>query len=232
MFDTLIESKHKGKKSVGETFLSLAIHGLLILLAVKLTAGAVEKAKDLNADTNMVFLKPPPPPPPPPEQPPPDVVVSANPPPQGFQTVLPPDQIPTEIPPVDLNQKPFDPRDFSGKGVEGGIAAGVVGGTGKVDIENTVVQATAADEVPVLVSAGPKMVPPGLQGVPGRVEAEFIVDTAGHAEPSSWHIISSTNKLFEEPARAMIMKSVFKPGKVAGRAVRVQVRQAIAFQAQ
>ncbi|HET8650755.1 MAG TPA: energy transducer TonB [Gemmatimonadales bacterium] len=232
MFDTLIESKHKGKKSVGETFLSLAIHGLLILLAVKLTAGAVEKAKDLNADTNMVFLKPPPPPPPPPEQPPPDVVVSANPPPQGFQTVLPPDQIPTEIPPVDLNQKPFDPRDFSGKGVEGGIAAGVVGGTGKVDIENTVVQATAADEVPLMVSPGPQVVPPGLQGVPGQVVAKYIVDTTGHAEPSSWQIISSTNKLFEEPARTMIMKSVFKPGKVAGRPVRVQVQQAISFRAQ
>ena len=232
MFDNLIESTHKGQKSVGQTFLSLAIHGLLIFAAVKVTAGAVEKAAKAPVDTNLVFLKPPPPPPPPVNQPPPEAVVAANPPPQGFQTVLPPDQIPDKIPPVNLNQKPFDPRDFSGKGVEGGIATGVVGGTGPVDLEHDVIQASEADEVPVLISPGPQVVPPGLSGVPGRVVAKFVVDTSGHAESSSWQVVSSTNKLFEEPARSMIMKSVFKPGKVGGQKIRVLVQQSIAFQAQ
>ena len=31
-------------------------------------------------------------------------MVSANPPPQGFQVITPPDNIPTEIPPVNLNE--------------------------------------------------------------------------------------------------------------------------------
>ena len=43
-----------------------------------------------------------------------------------------PTDIPKDIPPIDLNEKPFDPKDFTGKGVEGGIATGVVGGVGPV----------------------------------------------------------------------------------------------------
>jgi hypothetical protein len=59
--------------------------------------------------------------------------------------------------------------------------------------------------------------------------AQFIVDPTGHAEPSSFRIISSTNKLFEESARETILKSVFRPGRVRGQAVRVIVQQAVAF---
>ena len=135
MFENLIESKPKAKKSIGQSFVSLLVHGAVIFAAVKVTAGAAETIKDIVADTTMVFLKPPPPPPPPPDQPPPDVVVAANPPPKGFQTVVAPTDIPKDIPPIDLNEKPFDPKDFTGKGVEGGIAAGIAGGTGPVSGE-------------------------------------------------------------------------------------------------
>ena len=132
MFENLIESKPKAKKSIGQTFVSLLVHAAVIFAAVKVTTGAAETIKDIVADTTMVFLKPPPPPPPPPDQPPPDVVVAQNPPPKGFQTVVAPTDIPKDIPPIDLNEKPFDPKDFTGKGIEGGIAAGIVGGTGPV----------------------------------------------------------------------------------------------------
>ena len=108
------------------------MHAAVIFAAVKVTTGAAEGIKKIVADTTMVFLKPPPPPPPPPDQPPPDVIVSQNPPPKGFQTVVAPTDIPKDIPPIDLDEKPFDPKDFTGKGVEGGIAAGIVGGTGPV----------------------------------------------------------------------------------------------------
>ncbi len=99
----------------------------------------------------MVFLEPPKAPEPPPEQPPPEAVVAANPPPQGFQVVTPPADIPTEIPPVNLNEK-FDPRDFTGKGVEGGIGTGVVGGTGPV-LEGEVFLAAEVDETPQVMPA-------------------------------------------------------------------------------
>ena len=133
MFENLIESSNKGTKSLGQSILSLIIHGVVIFAAIEATKGAAEEIKQRVIDTTLVFLKPPEPTPPPPPPPPQDVVVSANPPPKGFQTVVPPDIIPKDIPPVDLSAKPFDPKDFSGKGVEGGISAGIEGGTGHGD---------------------------------------------------------------------------------------------------
>src|SRR5512134_3584577 len=101
VFENLIESGRKPKASLGQQVVSLAIHAGILFGAVKATQGAAEVIRDIAVDTTMVFLKPPeaPPPPPQPEQ----VVVTANPPPQGFQVVMPPDNIPTEIPPVNLN---------------------------------------------------------------------------------------------------------------------------------
>ena len=72
--------------------------------------------------------------PPPPEDkpPPPPEIVAAPPPPKGFQVLTAPIKIPDVLPEIDLSKKMTDEADFSGKGVAGGIAKGVVGGTGPV----------------------------------------------------------------------------------------------------
>ncbi len=235
MFENLIESNRKTQNSLGQQAVSFMVHGLLIVGAIKATQGAAEVVRDIVVDTTMVFLKPPePPPPPPPEQVPQNVVVTANPPPQGFQIVTPPDNIPTEIPPVNLNER-FDPRDFTGKGVEGGIATGVVGGTGPVPIEGEVFLAAEVDETPA-VEAGSVCLgkyPPVMQsaGIPGKVVLQFVVNTDGKVDPSSIKVVSSTHKAFEEPAKAGITGSSchFRAGKSRGQPVRVLVQQAVSF---
>jgi TonB family protein len=229
VFDNLIESKAKRKNPVKQMVTSLIIHGLIIFLAVKATQGIAEAAAEKPVDTTMVFLKAPetPPPPPPPPQ---DVVVSANPPPKGFQTVVAPTDIPKDIPPVDLNQKPFDPRDFTGKGVEGGVATGIVGGTGPVDVGSVVVTSAEADDPPQMITPGPLRTPSGFEGVPGKVVISFIVDTLGRAEPGSVKVQSSTNKVFEEPAKDVILKAKLKPGRNGGKTVRVLVQLPVVFQ--
>lgn len=228
MFETLIESKPKKLKTFKQQVISVVLHVVLGYAAIKATSGAAETMKAILQDTTMVFLKPPEPPPPPPDTPPPEAIVSANPPPLGFQTVMPPVDIPKEIPPVNLNER-FNAADFSGKGVEGGIATGAVGGTGPVTGE-TFLEAQVDDPVQPINQPKPRY-PPVLQqaGVTGRVEIQYVVDTLGHAEPSSWKVIRSTNKAFEEPARESIMKSVFKPARIKGAAVRQLVQQAITF---
>ncbi|MEP7324923.1 MAG: energy transducer TonB [Gemmatimonadota bacterium] len=228
MFDTLIESKPKKQRTAGQTVFSLVIHALLIAAAVKVTAGAAEKVSDALADTTMVFLEPPKDTPPP-VTPPPDQIVAVNPPPKGFQTVIAPTDIPKEIPPVDLNQRALDPRDFTGKGVEGGIAAGVVGGTGPV-IGETFLEAQV-DDPPQLISSGPQLFPPAMRaaGIPGKVTMQFVVDVTGHVEPGSLKVLSSSHPAFVEPTKQMLLKSLFKPGKVHGEAVRVLVQQVINF---
>ena len=232
MFENLIESKRKKQKSLGQSITSVIIHIIVIFAAVKATSGAAETLKQVIQDTTMVFLEPPKAPEPPPEQPPPEAVVAANPPPQGFQVVTPPADIPTEIPPVNLNEK-FDPRDFTGKGVEGGIGTGVVGGTGPV-LEGEVFLAAEVDETPQAMNEGgactPKF-PPVMQsaGIPGRVVMQFVVNTDGKVDPGSLKVMNSTHKAFEDPAKDALMKCPFKPGRSRGQPVRVLVQQAITF---
>jgi len=227
VFEILVESKPAKQRTAGQFATSVVVHVLLITGAVMATKGAAEVVRDRNADTTLVFLEPPKAAPPP-ETPPPDAIVSANPPPKGFQTVVAIQDIPKEIPPINLNER-FDPKDFTGSGVQGGIAAGVVGGSGPVTGE-TYLEAQV-DDPPDLISAGPRRYPPVLEraGIGGRVVAQFVVDTTGHPETNGFKVISSTNPAFNEPAREMIMKSVFRPGKVRGQAVRVQVQQAVSF---
>jgi periplasmic protein TonB len=229
VFENLIESKQASKRSVGQTALSVLLHAALIIGAVKATQGMAETIKNRPVDTTMVFLKPPEPPKPPPEQPPPDVVVAANPPPKGFQTVVAPTDIPKDIPPVDLNEKPFDPRDFTGKGVEGGVGQGVVGGTGPVSGE-VFLEAQIDDPVQPISIPNPRY-PPVLQsaGISGSVDLQYVVDTTGHAEPNSFKVIKTSHPAFSEPAQEAIRKGVFKPAKLKGRPVRQLVQQRISF---
>jgi len=226
VFEVLVESKPKKQRTVGQLLTSLVVHVLLITGAVMATKGAAEVVRERLQDTTLVFLEPPKAPPP--ETPPPDAIVSANPPPKGFQTVVAVQDIPTEIPPVNLNDR-FDPKDFTGSGVQGGVATGIVGGTGPVTGE-TYLEAQV-DDPPTVISTGPLRYPPVLEraGIGGRVVMQFVVDTTGHAEAAGFKILSSTNTAFNEPAREVIMKSVFRPGRVRGQPVRVQVQQVISF---
>jgi TonB family protein len=229
MFENLIESKPRKFRSFGQSAVSLVLHVLFVFAAIKATAGAAESLKEILQDTTMVFLKPPDPPPPPPDVPPPEAVVTAQPPPMGFQTVMPPTEIPKDIPPVNLTER-FDAKDFSGKGVEGGIASGVVGGTGPVSTTETFVEAEVDDPVRPINQVKPKY-PPVLQqaGIAGSVDVQYVVDTLGKAEPASWKVMRSTNKAFEDPAKEAIVASTYKPARIRGQAVRQLVQQRISF---
>src|SRR5688572_22059771 len=109
MFENLVESQVKRQRSWGQSVLSVVVHAAVIFGAVKATQGVAETIRERPIDTTMVFLKPPEPAPPPPE-PPQEVIITVNPPPKGFQTVIAPTDIPKEIPPIDLNERPFDPK--------------------------------------------------------------------------------------------------------------------------
>jgi TonB family protein len=207
----------------------LVIHGVLIYGAVMATMKGQQAIQQVAMDTTMVFLdteeekqeeKP--------QEP---QLASLTPPPQGFQTVVIITEIPTEIPPVNLNER-FDPRDYSGTGVEGGIAQGIVGGTGPVptDLQQVFVEAVV-DEPPIRLSGPLPVYPPLLKdaGIEGHVIIEVVIGMDGHPEPDSFRIIESTNKAFEKAARDAVMGSLYRPGRMRGQAVRVLVRQPVNF---
>ena len=221
MFDHLIESNRKPdrKKAFGLGFVSTVGHGLLVILAVIATITAGQASDDMVVDTMMVFMnqqeeKRP-------EEQPPVLEIPQL---KGFQTVVAPTDIPTNIPPINLQER-FDPKDYTGTGVEGGIGTGIVPSSDQVFMESVV------EERPEVLS-GPALQYPDLlrqAGVQGRVLVQAIIDTSGRAEPASVKVIQSPNPGFDQPARTYVLRALFRPARVHGRAVRVLVNLPIDF---
>jgi protein TonB len=213
VFETLIESKKKtDKKFFGLGFVSLTLHAALIGAAIIATVKAGQSDTKVRVDTTMVLLQ---------EQqqkPPEQQPVQLDIPLKGFQTVVAPTVIPTDIPPIDLNQK-FNAADYSGSGVEGGLASGAVP-TGDVYLESLV------EEKPSVLSATPATFPEILKtaGIQGRVLLQAIIDTSGRAEPNSVKILQSPNPGFDQGSRNYVLHALFRPARVHGRAVRVLIQ--------
>jgi len=230
LFDTLIASAPKDRavgKSVMSSFGSLVVHGAFVTAGVLATMGAADAVRDVvHVDTSLVFLTEP-------ERelerPEPPRIASLNPPPKGFQTVVAPVEIPTEIPPVEVDAA-FDVRNYTGQGVEGGVFSGVEGGTGPVDLTQIFAEAMV-DEIPERLSGPPLKYPEILRraNITGSVLLQFVIRADGLVERSSIQVLESTHNGFESPAIRAVADSRFRPGKVRGTAVRVSVTQRISF---
>lgn len=234
MFDVLVESNRKGRRDVkgvlGGLFFSTTAQVALITAAIYVTAKGVQQVtEEQRMDTIMLTLDEPEPEPEQEDEPPP-VVTSLAPPPKGFQVLTAPVDIPTEIPPVNLEER-FDPRDYSGVGVEGGIFSGVEGGTGPVVDPTQVFEQAVVDEKPERVSCPPPEYPRMMQqaSIEGQVTLQFVVEADGHVAEDNIQVLGSTHRAFEGPAKEMINKCLFRPGRVRGSAVRVLVQMPIAF---
>jgi len=221
VFDNLIESKRKknSKRVFGVGAVSLVVHTVVIAGAVYATLSAGETDNSVKVDTAMVFMDQPKQEKPPEQQP-----VQLDVPLKGFQTVVAPDVIPTNIPPVNL-QEHFDPKDYSGTGVEGGVS------TGMVPIGNEVFMEAIVEEKPAVLS-GPTLQYPELlrqAQIQGRVLVQAIIDTLGRAEPPSVKVLQSPNPGFDQSAKSYVAKALFRPARVHGRAVRVLIQIPIDF---
>ena len=200
--------------------LSLVVHGSVIGGAIFATLSTHHSATMTQLDTAIVYL--------PPQEPqhatppPPELQIPLK----GFQTVAVPEVLPTTIPPVNL-QEQFDPKDFSGVGVEGGTATGVTPSADQVFSTGEV------DQLPALLSAPPldREYPALLRqaGITGRVVLQAVIDTSGLAEPASIQVIQSANAGFNDAAKRWIARALFRPARKSGRAVRVLIRQALDY---
>ncbi len=215
MFDVLIESKKSSQtgRLAGTSVASIIFHTLVIGGAVWATLSAGQTDDSLKVDTAMVYINP--------EQKQPD----QPPPPQldvqfkGFQTVVAPTDIPTNIPPVNL-QEHFDPKDFTGVGVEGGV------GNGIVPSGDAVLSVDVVQEKPERLAGPVPVYPPLLQqaGIEGVVMVQAIIDTMGRVEPNSLKVTQTANPGFNESAKQTVLKSLFRPARVYGKAVRVLIQ--------
>ena len=232
MFNNLIESKPQKRGGFGGTFVSVALHAIIITLAVYVTAHAGQKIVEKSRQEDVVFAKPTEPKPPPPDEPkaPPPDVVAAPPPPKGFQVLTAPINIPDKIPDVDLSKAVTDEKDFSGKGVAGGKANGVVGGVAQpTDQPYFEFQV----EKPALQRDGnPNPKYPSMletSRVEGEVLAQFVVDTLGKADMSTFKVLQASNDLFASSLKTTLPQWRFFPAEAGGHKVKQIVQLPLKF---
>jgi periplasmic protein TonB len=257
----LLESNpDKKKRSVGGTILSVALHLVIIFLAIFATARAGVRRAEKPKQENVRFVdvkkpEPPPPPkkelPPPPKEAPkpkaptPKVVQIQLPkevapaPPKGFKVVAPPINIPTTIPAIDLSKAITNENDFSGKGVAGGSAKGVKGGTGGEG--DTGKSAGVADHGPYMEFQVEKPVekiggeapeyPSSLResGVEGQVLAQFVVNESGRYESGTLKILNSSNSAFTAAVKDALPRMRFSAAQIGGRKVQQLVQMPFQF---
>lgn len=87
-------------------------------------------------------------------------------------------------------------------------------------------------EQPAVHVSGLRIVYPAelrAAGTSGQVIAQFVVDTAGRVEPSSFKVIESSHETFTAAVRAAIPDAVFQPAETGGRKVRQLVQQPFVF---
>ena len=255
----LLESQpEKKQRFAGTTFFRIALHFGLIFLAVFATARAgVKKVnKDREEKVNFVAVKkePPPPevkkePPPPKEKPKPKAAAKVETPrlptavpvapPKGFQVVPPVVSIPTALPSIDLSRATTNENDFTGKGVAGGTASGVEGGTGKAG--DTGKEAGVSHDTPYMEFQVEKPVvhvggalpeyPERLRdaGVKGQVIAQFVVGENGRYQPGTLKILESSNEAFTEAVKRALPGMRFSAAQIGGQKVKQLVQMPFQF---
>jgi protein TonB len=258
----LLESKHEHKnRSPGGTIFSIVLHVTILFLAIFATARAggrkVEKSRDSKVSFVAVKKDEPPPPkkePPPPKQAPkpkapaPKVSLPRLPkevapaPPKGFKVVVPPVNIPTNLPTIDLSKAVTNENDFSGKGVKGGSDKGVKGGTGTdSDIGKLAGLANHGPymefqvEKPVEKIGGEAPEYPSMlreSGVEGQVLAQFVVNESGRYESGTLKILSSSNPAFTAAVKDALPRMRFSAAQIGGKKVQQLVQMPFQFHLQ
>ncbi|MEP6857949.1 MAG: TonB family protein [Gemmatimonadales bacterium] len=237
------------------------MHSLIVFLAIFATARAGTKMKEKrDTKVNFVSVKEPPPPPkkeevkkpeppkPKKKEPTPPKVVSvpvfkavAPAPPKGFKVLPPAVNIPTHLPTIDLSKAVTNENDFSGKGVAGGSANGVKGGTGKEGDTGKEAGGHAGPymefqvEKPVAKIGGDAPEYPSSlreSGVEGRVLAQFVVGENGRYEGGSLKILDSSNPAFTAAVKDALPRMRFSAAQIGGKKVAQLVQMPFQFHLQ
>ena len=222
MLERLSASRTPGRLEPGRVLLAAALHGAVIIGAIKVTAPHAGPPAQREVRLIDVVLSAAEPEPQPVASTDPEAIAAA---PQLEDLVAAPVAVPMTIPPI----KTGPALDLSRlRSFTAGPTALPGGGPG---LESRIVAAGEADDpASILVQPSPRY-PPVLQaaGIEGKVLLEFVIDTAGHPEPASLRVIERTREGFDASALETIQHSLFRPARVRGAVVRQRTLQWVVF---
>ena len=226
MFTTLVESRGtRPRRRVG-TVLSVVAHTVIISFAVYATARANTAKHSPIVDVFQPLT------PYHPERPRP--VPAPNPiaPPPPVKGPVPdfPLTVPEFLPHTDFTKSVVD-SDFWTRRAAGLTRSGDSSASGTQTNQPFLVTQVEKAAAAAPGSAQP-VYPPMLEesGIMGRVVAQFVVDTLGHVEPGSLHLLQTDNDLFDVAVKAALPRMRFYPAEVNGHRVRQLVEQAFVFE--
>jgi protein TonB len=225
----LIESEHRTQRSVRSTFVSVAVHACLITLAVYATATVAEAHKPVEYVD--VFPMPPTAPAPTTEH----ASHGSSPRDPHRAATLPHEQIsisitvPKTLPPIDFSTPSIEDAALFGSPARG--ATGIsVAGTGGDAGEPLFAAQVEKPAIPRNGNPSPKY-PSLLESsrVEGTVLVQFVVDTLGVADMSTFKVLDASNDLFAESTRATLSNWRFYPAEAGGKKVKEIVQLPLRF---
>lgn len=141
-----------------------------------------------------------------------------------------PPGIPTDIPPVDISLPPIDPATpmIGGEEHRGDPRPG----SGTSSDGASTYSAWQVEKAVVPLAGNPKPEYPSMlqsAHVDGEVLAQFVVDTTGRVDMSTFRALQPTNELFVNSVRHALAEWKFRPAEVEGRRVRQLVQMPLTF---
>ena len=228
MFSNLVESKPKSIRRTGGTIFSFVAHyGLL--LGMIYTSAEAARSGDGPIEEKVAFVEP--------KQPEakieprrPDLLATLDPPKTVLLLLIPPIDVPTSLPEIDLSHRVTNPDDFvrrpqSHSQIGGGVRDSVVT-DGQVyfdfQTEKPVMQASnsAAPVYPDILRQA---------GVEGEALVSFVVDTSGRVDQATFKVIRTTHDLFASAVKNVLPRMRFIPAELGDRKVRQLVQQPFSF---
>lgn len=89
--------------------------------------------------------------------------------------------------------------------------------------------ASELDELPEIVLTPPLRYPVG--GQDGVVLVRLVVDSAGNPEPATLAVVEGADSISVAAARVLVLKTLFRPGRLRGRVVQAAVEIPVEFSA-
>jgi protein TonB len=227
----LIESERASHRSLGGTFISIALHASLITLAVYATAKAGEVGVKVPSDTVTVFYPPQPKEPAPQHGHPAHPNAPSSPALPREPVSSPMVEIPDHLPPIDSPVSTTPTEDLFVDSVVHGSGKGETGALTGSDSGEPML-ASQVDKPAVARTGNPNPeYPAPLESsrVEGSVLVQFVVDTLGHADMQSFKVLEASNEKFVGSIENALPRWRFYPAEARGRKVNQIVQLPLRF---